>query len=108
MKSWEWPGKKFNRDFQADGLTTCSLIGPGKVFEMLDYKVLQLGPATAHPKTPRTSGVEGEYMAADEYDLFTLTQRLLYALLPARAFGALGHGKCCQPSPISGNCLSSG
>ncbi|GAK54876.1 hypothetical protein U27_01707 [Candidatus Vecturithrix granuli] len=82
--------KKFNRDFQADGLTTCSLIGPGKVFEMLDYKIYYW-PGHGTPANRSYQCIEGEYMGADEYDLL-ITDPSNYFLryyLP-RAFGALG------------------
>jgi hypothetical protein len=60
--------KKFNQDFPADVLTSCSLIGPGKLLETLDYKLYKWPGHGTNPETPYQA-VESEYMHADEYDL---------------------------------------
>lgn len=81
--------KKFNADFQADGLATAALIGPGKVFELLDYRIYRW---PGHGTPPETSYqcVEGEYMTADDYDLLINDPSgyFMRFYLP-RAFGAL-------------------
>lgn len=60
--------RKFNRDFMPDGLVSAGLIGPGKVFDILDYKLYQWpGHGTAPNRSYQC--VEGEYMSADDYDL---------------------------------------
>jgi hypothetical protein len=89
--------KKFNIDFQADGLTTCSLIGPGKVFEILDYKVYHW-PGHGTPSHTSYQCIEGEYMTDDEYDLFIADPSgyFMRFYLP-RALGALGPWKMLGP-----------
>jgi hypothetical protein len=82
--------KKFNADFVTDGLVTCSLIGPGKVFEILDYKIYRW-PGHGTPPNRSYQCIDAEYMTADEYDIF-ITDPSNYFMrfyLP-RAFGALG------------------
>lgn len=82
--------KKFNADFLPDGLVTASLIGPGKVFDILDYKLYRW-PGHGTPPDTSYQCVEGEYMTADEYDLL-ITDPSNYFMrfyLP-RIFGALG------------------
>ncbi len=82
--------KKFNADFLPDGLVTCSLIGPGKVFEMLDYKAYRW-PGHGTPPNTSYQCVESEYMLADEYDLLINDPSgyFMRFYLP-RVFGALG------------------
>ncbi len=64
-KAW----KKFNADFMPDGLVSAALIGPGKVFDMLDYKIYRW-PGHGTPPDTSYQCVEGEYMASDDYDAF--------------------------------------
>jgi hypothetical protein len=89
--------KKFNADFITDGLVTCSLVGPGKVFDMLDYKAYRW---PGHGTPPETSYqcVEGEYMLADEYDLLITdpSNYFMRVYLP-RIFGALGSWQMLGP-----------
>ncbi|MCK8817610.1 hypothetical protein MWH28_09595 [Natroniella sulfidigena] len=61
--AWE----EFNQDFDFDFLVSTAMIGPGPVFETLDY---QLYRWPGHGTEPDTSYqcVEDEYMKADEYD----------------------------------------
>jgi hypothetical protein len=82
--------KKFNTDFITDGLVSCSLMGPGKVFDLLDYKIYNW-PGHGTPPDTSYQCVEGEYMLADEYDLFSADPSgyFMRNYLP-RAFGALG------------------
>ena len=82
--------KKFNVDFENDGLVTCSLIGPGKVFDILDYKIYNW-PGHGTPPDTSYQCIEGEYMSADEYDLYIADPSgyFMRYYLP-RAFGALG------------------
>lgn len=82
--------KKFNADFENDGLVTCSLVGPGKVFDILDYKLYNW-PGHGTPPNTSYQCVEGEYMTSDEYDLL-ITDPSGYFMryyLP-RVFAALG------------------
>ena len=81
--------KKFNVDFLNDGLVTSSMMGPGKVFEMLDYKIYHW-PGHGTPPNTSYQCVEGEYMNADEYDdlIRDPSGYFMRTYLP-RAFGAL-------------------
>ncbi|KUO49235.1 MAG: hypothetical protein APF76_02865 [Desulfitibacter sp. BRH_c19] len=61
--------KKFNKEFEIDTLTSGLTAGPGKVFEILDYKLYQWpGGGGLSPETPYQY-VEKEYMLDEEYDL---------------------------------------
>jgi hypothetical protein len=81
--------KKFNKDFLPDGLGSAALMGPGKVFELLDYKIYHW---PGHGTPPETSYqcIEGEYMMADEYDqLINDPSGFFMRTYLPRAFGAL-------------------
>jgi hypothetical protein len=80
---------KFNVDFLPDNLVSASLMGPGKVFDMLDYKVYHW-PGHGTPADTSYQCVEDEYMAAEDYDLFIADPSgyFMRHYLP-RAFGAL-------------------
>ena len=59
--------KKFVLDFDPDMHTGSIVAGPGKVYEILDYKLYSWpGHGVAPEQTYQA--VEGEYMTADEYD----------------------------------------
>ena len=61
--------KKFYVDFQPDGHFGCVAPGPGRFFDMLDFKLYKWpGHGTAPEYTYQC--IEGEYMKADEYDAF--------------------------------------
>ncbi len=61
---------KFIREFDSDSFNAPSLIFPGKVLEMIDYKV-QKWPGCGLPENACSQQyVEGEYMKASEYDAF--------------------------------------
>jgi len=59
--------KKFVIDFEPDGNLAAYVPGPGKFFEVLDYKLYSW---PGHGVAPERSyqANEGEYMKADEYD----------------------------------------
>ncbi|MBN1428234.1 MAG: hypothetical protein JXB07_07605 [Anaerolineae bacterium] len=82
--------KKFVLDYEPDGHLSSSAPGPGKFYEILDYK-LYAWPG--HGVAPEHSYqfIEGEYMQADEYDALIQDPSGFFsnAYLP-RAFGALG------------------
>jgi hypothetical protein len=85
-KAW----KRFNADFLPDGLVSASLVGPGKVFDMLDYRIYRW-PGHGTPPDTSYQCIEGEYMAADEYDaLITDPSGYFMRVYLPRAFGALG------------------
>ncbi|SDC27071.1 MULTISPECIES: uroporphyrinogen decarboxylase family protein [unclassified Candidatus Frackibacter] len=61
--AWE----KFNKDFDFDFLATSTMIGPGAVFETLDYQLYRW-PGHGTDENTSYQCVEDEYMKADEYD----------------------------------------
>jgi hypothetical protein len=59
---------KFNTDFEMDTLASPAMVLPGRVYDLLDYK-LYSWPGHGLPKSATgIQFVEGEYMMADEYD----------------------------------------
>ena len=59
---------KFLNDFEADSFLPPTLVFPGKVLDMIDYK-LEKWPGHGLPDdAPLHQFVEGEYMPAEEYD----------------------------------------
>ena len=62
-----WALKKYHADFLPDSLAGSPVYGPGKVFEILDYK-LYSWPGHGVPDTAPYQALEAEYMKADEYD----------------------------------------
>ncbi|MFN8455151.1 MAG: uroporphyrinogen decarboxylase family protein [Anaerolineae bacterium] len=60
--------KKFNTDFMPDSLASSFIVGPGKLFELLDYKLYKWPGHGTAPHTPYQC-VEDAYMRDDEYDL---------------------------------------
>lgn len=82
--------KKFNADFMPDALVSAALIGPGKVFDMLDYKIYRW-PGHGTPPDSSYQCVEGEYMASNDYDAFITdpSNYFMRSYLP-HVLGALG------------------
>lgn len=82
--------KKYHADFQPDSLASAPIYGPGRVFELLDYKLYRW-PGHGVPSTSPYQCVEAEYMRGDEYDMFIQDPSNFFvrAYLP-RVFGALG------------------
>ncbi len=81
--------KKFNEDFRPDYLVFSGAFNPGKVFDTLDYKVYRW-PGHGIPESTPFQTLEGEYMRADEYDLYIADPEGFYmkTYMP-RAYGAL-------------------
>lgn len=59
---------KFLRDFDMDSFAGPALVYPAKVFEMLDYRLMQWPGHGLGKDAPSYQYVEGEYMLPDEYD----------------------------------------
>jgi len=81
--------KKFVLDYDPDGHMGCAGPGPGKFYEILDYK-LYAWPG--HGVSPQHSYqcLEGEYMKADEYDgLIQDPSGFFSNVYLPRVFGAL-------------------
>jgi len=81
--------KKFVLDFEPDGNLGAYVPGPGRFFEILDYK-LYSWPGHGVPPEQSYQANEGEYMKADEYDALIDDPSNFFSntYLP-RVFGAL-------------------
>jgi len=80
---------KYNRDYQPDYLVFSGAFNPGRVFDLLDYKVYQW-PGRVIAETQAFQCLETEYMQADDYDAYIADPEGYYmrTYMP-RAFGAL-------------------
>jgi len=89
--------KKYHQDFQPDCLASSFLYGPGKIFELLDYKLYKWPGHGTNINTPYQCW-EDEYMKADEYDLMINdpSNYWMKVYLP-RIFGALEPWKNMAP-----------
>jgi len=81
--------KKFYMDFEPDAHFGCVAPGPGRFFDILDYKLYKYPGHGVAPESTYQC-IEGEYMKADEYDAFLQdpTHFFITTVLP-RIFGAL-------------------
>lgn len=59
--------RKFNLDFDPDFQMGAVVIGPGRFFDLLDYKLFAWPGHGVSPTRP-PQAIEKEYMSADEYD----------------------------------------
>lgn len=82
--------KKFILDFEPDGHLGADMPGPGKFFEIIDYKLYSWpGHGVAEGQSYQCN--EGEYMKADEYDaLINDPSNFFSNTYFPRVFGALG------------------
>ncbi|MGM0414913.1 MAG: uroporphyrinogen decarboxylase family protein [Bacillota bacterium] len=60
--------KKFHNDFEIDAAASSMLMGPAKVFDILDYKLYDW-PGNGVDEKRSYQCIEKEYMKAEEYDL---------------------------------------
>ncbi len=80
---------RYNTDFQPDYLVFSGAFNPGKIFDLLDYKVYQW-PGHGVNQTQPFQCLEAEYMRADEYDQLIADPEGFYRhVYMPRAFGAL-------------------
>jgi hypothetical protein len=81
--------KKFMLEFKPDMNIGASAPGPGKFYEILDYKLYKW-PGHGVPPEHSYQCVEGEYMKPEEYDLLLMDPSFYFRnfYLP-RVFGAL-------------------
>jgi hypothetical protein len=90
--------KKIALDFEPDAQIGAVAPGPGKFFDILDYKLYSW---PGHGVAPEQSyqANEGEYMKADEYDVLIDDPSNFFSniYLP-RVFGALDGFRCSPPS----------
>jgi hypothetical protein len=61
--------KKFHTDFMPDGAASCGLFIPGKLLEILDYKLYHW-PGHGVPENTSYQCAEAEYMKQDEYQAY--------------------------------------
>ncbi len=89
--------KKYHQDFQPDCLASSFLYGPGKIFELLDYRLYKWPGHGTSINTPYQCW-EDEYMKADEYDqmINDPSDYWMRVYLP-RIFGALEPWKNLAP-----------
>ena len=80
---------KFIKDFDMDSFNAPSLVFPGKVLDMIDYKMHKWPGHGLPDDAPSHQYIEGEYMTAGEYDTFIRdpADYLLRSFLP-RSVGA--------------------
>jgi uroporphyrinogen-III decarboxylase len=95
VKAWD----KFNADFQdADSLSSPGTVIPGRVYDLLDYKLYKY---PGHGLAKNATGiqfVEGEYMKADEYDaLMRNPSDFWQRTYMPRIFGAFDSWRLLQP-----------
>ena len=91
--------KKFYIDFQPDAHGGAVVPGPGRLFDILDFKLYKWpGHGVAAENTYQC--VEGEYMKADEYDaLIQDPSNFFRSTYHPRIFGALEPLKKLSPLP---------
>ncbi|MFA5309994.1 MAG: uroporphyrinogen decarboxylase family protein [Dehalococcoidales bacterium] len=81
--------KKFIVDFKPDGHLGAATPGPGKFFDVMDYKLYSWPGHGVKPEASYQAN-EGEYMLADEYDdLIEDPSNYFYKAYLPRVFGAL-------------------
>ncbi len=100
MYDYEKLGKammKFHADFMPDVMASSALYGPGRAFDIMDYKLYRW-PGHGVPENAPYQCAEAEFMKADEYPLFLRdhTDYFLRYYLP-RIFGALEPWKTLPP-----------
>jgi len=86
FNAWE----TFTRDFEPDTHAGIAMVGPGPVFDILDYKLYHW---PGHGVSPDVSyqAIEGEYVKAEEYDaLIQDPSDFFRSVYLPRVFGALG------------------
>ena len=95
---------KFLHDFDMDTFGVPALVYPGKVFDMLDYKLMQWPGHGLAQDAPSYQYVEGEYMFPEEYDALIKEpfDYLVRTWLP-RTVGAFAGFKKIGPMPLLEN-----
>ena len=94
-KAWD----KFNREFKdADTMFTPAMVLPGKVYDLLDYKLYKWPGHGLSRNAEGIQFVEGEYMKADEYDaLIKNPSDFWMRVYMPRIFGAFESWKMLLP-----------
>ncbi|MCJ7605834.1 MAG: hypothetical protein MUO19_07375 [Dehalococcoidales bacterium] len=94
----------FIREFDMDSFNSPSLVFPGKVLDMIDYK-LQKWPGRGLPDdAPSHQYIEGEYMPPGDYDAFIRdpADYLMRTFLPRSAGAFAGFSKLSAITPMVG------
>jgi uroporphyrinogen-III decarboxylase len=95
---------KFLQDFDMDSFYPPGLVLPGRVLDMIDYK-LQRWPGHGLPDdAPSHQYIEGEYMPAGEYDAFLRdpADYLMRYFLPRTSGAFRGFGRMSAITPMVG------
>ncbi len=89
--------KKFHADFMPDAAASCGLYVPGKILEVLDYKLYHW-PGHGVPENTSYQCSEAEFMKADEYEAYLNdpSDYFIRTYLP-RVMGALEPWKTLSP-----------
>lgn len=95
---------KFLRDFDMDTFVSPALVYPGRMFEILDYRLMQWPGRGLRADAPSYQYVEGEYMFPDEYDALIKEpfDYLVRTWLP-RVAGAFAGFRKLGPMPLLEN-----
>lgn len=85
-RAWD----KFRQDFDSDIAMGSGLVWPGRVFDIIDYRLMKWPGHGLSPESRSYQYVEGEYMMADEYDaLITDPSDFWLRIIMPRIAGAL-------------------
>jgi uroporphyrinogen-III decarboxylase len=95
---------KYLREFEMDSFIPPSLVFPGKVLEILGYKIQKWPGHGLADNAPSHQFVEGEYMKASEYDDFIRdpADYLQRVFLPRSNTALQGFGKLAPITPMIG------
>lgn len=89
---------KFNQDFDMDTLASPGMVLPGRVYDLLDYKLYSWPGHGLSTSADGIQFIEGEYMKADEYDaLMRNPSDWWQRVYMPRVFGAFQSFKFLQP-----------
>lgn len=99
---------KFLEEFELDSFAGPGYVWPGKVLDIVDYRLLQWPGHGLADDAPSYQFVEGEYMTADEYDAlirdpldFLLRTWLPRTVGAFRGFGSLGQIPLIEYLPVT-------
>jgi uroporphyrinogen-III decarboxylase len=89
---------KFNHEFEADTFSSPAMVLPGRVYDLLDYKLYAWPGHGLSKSATGVQFVEGEYMKADEYDaLIKNPSDFWMRVYMPRIFGAFESFSMLQP-----------
>jgi hypothetical protein len=96
---WAW--LKFLNDFELDTVSSPAVVPSGRALDIIDARITRWPGHGLGDDVRSQQFVEGEYMMADEYDVFTKDPRdfLMRSFLP-RAAGAFGGFRKLRPGTL--------